>query len=344
MPTNVVVTEPEFERVGTVFSSAPGVRCHVAPSGEAELVEAIARVGARHAIVGPRPYRDALYHALGRAGQSLGRGSVLARFGVGFDGLDLAKATRAGVFCTNTPGVLDQSVAELSMLLVAAAARHLVSLDRSMRRREWAPVGGTELSGKTLAIIGSGRIGAATARIAAHGFGMRVVGCRRSARQLDSAAVANGFDTVTDDFATAVRDADFVCLLIPGIPENAAFINRPRLALLRPHAWLINTARGSVVDEVALYDALAAHEIAGLATDVFAREPYEPVDRARDLRTLDNVILIPHIGSNTADANRRMSERALRNITLFEAGDIAGMDLLNPDVRGGDRPPGHRMS
>ena len=141
MPISVVVTEPEFVRPGTVFSSQSGVVCHVAPSGEAELAAAVSATGSRHVIVGPRPYRDELYTVLGR-------GSVLARFGVGYDGIDLQKATRAGILCTNTPGVLDQSVAELTMLLVAAAARHLVALDRSMRERAWAPVGGVELAGK----------------------------------------------------------------------------------------------------------------------------------------------------------------------------------------------------
>jgi phosphoglycerate dehydrogenase-like enzyme len=323
MPLTVVVTEPEFVRPGTVFTSRTDVECHVAPPDEAGLVAAIEASGARHAIIGPRPYRDRLYAALGP-------GSVLARFGVGYDGVDLARATAGGILCTNTPAVLDQSVAELSMLFVAAAARRIVSLHESMRRGEWAPRGGTELAGRTLAIIGSGRIGAATARIASAGYAMRVVGCRRTAVE---GAPPAGFDRLTTDFGDAVREADFVCLLIPGSPENAGYLNRDRLALIPPHAWLVNTARGAVVDEHALYDALAAGRLAGAALDVFDREPYEPSDRDRDLRTLDNVILVPHIGSNTTAANRRMSERALHNVGLGAAGRTGDMDLLNPGVR-----------
>lgn len=323
MSIAAVVTQPEFIRPGTLFATHPTVVCHVAPPDEAGLAAAIAATGARHAIVGPRPYRDEIYAALGP-------GSVLARFGVGYDGLDLARATAAGILCTNTPGVLDQSVAELSMMFVAAAARHVVSLHRSMTRGEWAPRGGTELAGKTLAIIGSGRIGAATARIAA-GFSMRVVGCRRSAVD-GPPPPGSGFERITTSFPDAVAEADFVCLLIPGSPENRHFLDRERLALLPRRAWLINAARGSVVDERALYEALATGALSGAALDVFEREPYVPVDADHDLRTLENVILVPHIGSNTADANRRMSERALRNVELGALGRVADMDLVNPAV------------
>jgi len=327
MLPDVVVTDLEYARVGTVFSSASQVRCHVVASDEDSLCDEIARLGARHAIVGPRPYRDRLY-------RTLGRGSVLARFGVGYDGIDLAKATQAGILCTNTPGTLDPSVAEITMMFIAAAARHLVFVHTAMRRGSWTPRTGTELAGKTVAIIGSGRIGAATAKIASAGFGMRVIGCRRSTKGREDSEAAGVFHAITADYRTAVERADYVVLLIPGIPENAQFMNRERLWMLPAHAWLINTARGSVVDEVALYDALAEKRIAGLATDVFAREPYEPVDPGRDLRTLENVILAPHVGSNTVEANRRMSERAVRNVELGIAGDYAAMDLLNPQVLG----------
>jgi phosphoglycerate dehydrogenase-like enzyme len=324
MPLNVVVTEPEFVRPGTVFTSRPDLVCHVSTSDEASVVKTIESTGARHAIVGPRPYRDRLYKVLGR-------GSVLARFGVGYDGIDLVQATASGILCTNTPTTLDQSVAELSMMFVAAAARHLVTMHRTMTQGQWAPQGGIELAGKTLAIIGSGRIGAATARIA-KGFSMRVVGCRRSVVDSTPRPADSAFDFLTSDFQRAVGDADFVVLLIPGSSENRHYLNRDRLGMLPGRAWLVNTARGSVVDERALYDALASRQIAGAALDVFEREPYEPVDATHDLRTLDNVILVPHIGSNTNEANRRMSERAVRNVEIGAAGRTEGLDLLNPDV------------
>ena len=253
-------------------------------------------------------YKNALYTALPKGG-------VIARFGVGHDGIDKGLATQNGLLCTNTPEVLDQSVAELTMLLISAAARHILPLAENMKSGEWTPRPGTELRGRTLVVIGSGRIGSALAYIASEGFQMKVIRVGRG-----------------DDFGTSVQDADFVSLHIPATPENRHFIDRHRLAMLPPHAWLINTARGAVVDEAALYDVLVNEGIAGAAIDVFQTEPYEPQDPARDLRTLSNVILTPHIGSYTPQANHRMAERALQNIRLAEAGDYAAMDLLNPEV------------
>jgi phosphoglycerate dehydrogenase-like enzyme len=297
----------------------------MASSSEAELADAIRAAGARHAIVGPVVYRESLYTALPA-------GSVLARYGVGHDGIDKARATAAGLLCTNTPDVLHQSVAELTMLLILAAARHFEPVAGGMRAGSWAPQTGVELHGRTLAIIGCGTIGRATARIARSGFGMRVTGYRRSG---PTSGGDSDFDAITTDFADAVSRADYVSLHIPASPENASFINTARLAQLQRHAWLINTARGAVVDEAALYDVLAGERIGGAALDVYAREPYVPAAPGKDLRTLARVVLLPHVGSNTAEANVRMAERALRNVTLAEAGDFSAMDLLNPEVLAG---------
>jgi phosphoglycerate dehydrogenase-like enzyme len=325
LPT-VVVTEPEFKRAERVFSSAPNMTCVIAPAEEDALARAIRDTGAKHAVVGGRAYVGPLYSAIGR-------GHVIARFGVGHDGIDKRKATEAGVLCTNTPSVLDQSVAELTFLLVAAAARHLTTIAGAMRDGHWAPKEGTELRGKTLTMIGVGRIGRAVARIARRGFEMRVLGFHRPG-SASAASAREDFDVLTDDVRRALGEADFVSLLIPAAPENAHFISRERLAMMPAHAWLINTARGMVVDEIALFDALVEGRIRGAAMDVFDREPYVPADPSRDLRTLPNVILTPHVGSHTPEANGRMAGRALENITLAEAGDFARMDLLNPEVVG----------
>jgi lactate dehydrogenase-like 2-hydroxyacid dehydrogenase len=324
----VVVTEPEFRRAEAVFNSSP-LTCVAAPPLEADVVQAIRATGARHAVLGPFVYKDSLYAALPPGG-------VIARYGVGHDGVDKARATRAGLFCTNTPGVLHQSVAELTLLLSLAGARHFEQLTRSMRAGQWSPRPGVELRGKTLALVGCGTIGRATAQIAKAGFGMRVVGFRRSG---GAPAGDEDFDVITSDFADAVQGADYISLHIPASSANMGFINEERLSLFEKHAWLINTARGAVVDEGALYDALAGESIGGAAIDVYDREPYEPAVAGKDLRTLSNAIVVPHIGSNTAEANIRMAERALRNITLAERGQFAQMDLLNPDVLAG---PGAR--
>jgi phosphoglycerate dehydrogenase-like enzyme len=307
-PILVLVSESEFAKAEETFRSAPGMRCIPAPDAEKGMADAVRMHGARCVVLGPLPYRDGLYAALPRGG-------VIARFGVGHDGIDKAKATRAGLLCANTPGVLHDSVAEFAMLLILAAARHLPAMVGGMAAGVWRPESGTELKGRTLAVIGCGLIGGALVRIAGEGFGMKIAIARRA-----------------DEFPGAVRGADFVSLHIPATPSNARFIDEKRLQMLESRAWLINTSRGAVLDERALYDALAARLIAGAALDVFGREPYVPDDPMRDLRALPNVILTPHAGSSTAEAGRRMAERALANIRAAVAGNFAAMDLLNPDV------------
>jgi phosphoglycerate dehydrogenase-like enzyme len=302
MPPVVVVTEPEYRRSQEVFSAAADLACVSAPPAEDALVEAITTTGARHAIVGSTFYRGPLYAALPR-------GSVLARYGVGHEGIDKVQASQHGLLCTNTPDVLHQSVAELTMLLIGAAARHLLTISSALTAGRWAPMQGVELEGRTLAIIGCGTIGRAIARIASAGYGMRVVGYSRRAPSGVPHPGDGHFEAITGDFAAAVADADFVSLNIPAHPENLRFINRERLALFKLDAWLVNTARGAVVDEAALYDAIAEGRLGGAALDVFDKEPYVPVDEAHDLRTLERVVLVPHVGSNTAQANRRMAER-----------------------------------
>jgi phosphoglycerate dehydrogenase-like enzyme len=323
-PCTVAVTEAEYQRAERTYLSESRVRVVVAPAAEEPLAAAIRASGARHAIVGGKPYVGALYAALPRGG-------VLARFGVGHDGIDKAAATAAGVLCTNTPSVLDQSVAEFTMSLITGAARRVPTMDAAMRAGSWTPLEGIELAGKTLVVVGCGRIGRAVARIAGKGFGMRVVGLARSLAQAAPTGDAD-FVEVTTDLAHAFGMADFVTLHMPSAPENRHYINAKTLALLPSRAWLVNTARGAVLDEIALYDALTSQRLAGAALDVFEREPYEPARADADLRTLPNVVLAPHVGSHTAEANHRMASRALQNVVRGEAKDYRGLDLLNPDV------------
>jgi phosphoglycerate dehydrogenase-like enzyme len=319
----VLVTESEYRKAPAAFLSATGLECLRAPDAEADFAAAIRDARASHVVVGPGTYSGALYDALPVGG-------VIARFGVGHDGIDKARATEAGLLCTNTPGVLNQSVAEHTMLLIAAAARALIPMSTSMTQRAWNPVTGVELQGRTLAIIGCGGIGRGVARIASLGYGMRVIGCSRPG--VPPLTEMEHFRAVLNDFAMAVREADFVSLHLSATRDNRHFINRDRLAQLGERAWLINTARGSIIDERALFEALASRRLAGAALDVFAREPYAPSEGSGDLRSLANVILTPHIGSDTAEANARMAGRALQNIALAGAGAFAQMDLLNPEV------------
>ena len=318
----VLVTRVEYQKAEAVFQAETAVQCEPAPDEESDLAAAVRARRASHVVVGSRPYGGSLYDALPA-------GAVIARFGVGHDGIDKAKATAARLLCTNTPGVLSQSVAEHTMLLVGAAARTLVAMSAAIARHAWDPVVGAELDGKTLAIVGCGAIGRAVARIASAGYGMQVVGCCRP----DSPPPAlPHFNQVTNDVAAAARNADFVSLHMSASRDNVHWLNRERLELFGERTWLINTARGSLVDEAALFAALAQRRLGGAALDVFAREPYVPETPAADLRSLPNVIMTPHVGSNTVEANRRMAQRALHNIALAERAAFDRMDLLNPEV------------
>jgi phosphoglycerate dehydrogenase-like enzyme len=328
-PVTVAVTELEFGKAAEVFrgAAAGGMRCVPVPAAEAALVGAIRAHGARHVIVGVEAYKGPLYAALAPGG-------VIARFGVGHDSVDQAQATARGLYCTNTPGALDDSVAEHTINLLLAAARHTVAVAGALAAGRWQGRVGSELKGKTLAVIGCGPIGCRVAAIASRGLGMRVIGCKRTAEGAERIHQEFGFATVTTDFAAAVREADFVSLHIPSLSETRCYLGAERLALLPPTCWVVNTARGAVVDEEALYEALAAGRLAGAALDVFAREPYEPAAPGKDFRTLANVILTPHVGSSTVEACERMARRALRNLALAGAGRHAEMDLLNRAVLG----------
>lgn len=323
----IAVTELEYRKAKSVFDSAgaKGFHCVSAPASEVELAAFVREHNIAHAIVGVETYTGALYDALAEGG-------VLARFGVGHDTIDKRRATKAGLFCTNTPGALDDSVAEYTLALMLAAARGLPGLVRDTQAGGWEPIVGAELRGKTLAVIGCGPIGCRVAEIAAFGFKMHVIGCEIRTVDAEIMRKQHGFAEIVADFADAVRNADFVSLHIPSSRATEHFINRDRPAQLRANAWLINTARGAIVDEQALYDALTERTLAGAALDVFENEPYRPVDPEKDLRTLPNVIATPHVASSTQEACNRMAEQALANIVLAGNGQHQRMNLLNPEV------------
>ncbi|HMP75739.1 MAG TPA: NAD(P)-dependent oxidoreductase [Kiritimatiellia bacterium] len=332
-PICVLITEPEYRKAASVFNAADAREflCRAAPSAELALADAVRESGALAVVLGTDRYSGPLYEALSPGG-------IIARFGVGFDGIDLAQATARGILCTNTPGVLDLSVAEHTMGLMLAAARHIAQTNHTMRVGLWAPRVGIELSGRRLAIIGCGAIGRRVASIASRGFGMEVIGCDRSVSG-DYPEIDEPFRRRVPTFEQAVDGADFVSLHIPSIPANRHFINAARLNAMKPGAWLINTSRGPIVDEQTLFDLLMDGHLGGAALDVFEHEPYRPVDPDRDLRRLENVILTPHVGSSTAEACRRMAERVLMNIHHATRSQLDQMDLLNPDVASAHPPP-----
>ena len=324
MNVTVGITEVEFNKAKDLFLKEKGLACLPVPEAEAELAAAIISRDIKHVIIGAAKYQDALYG-------SLSEGSVIARFGVGHDGVDKEKASARGILCTNTPGVLDDSVAEYTMLLVLSAARQVMDLAAQCKLRIWRSHVGYEVKNKKLAVIGCGPIGRRVARIASLGFQMEVTGCEISDVDAERMNREFGFTRLTKDFGEAVREADFVSLHIPANPANYHFLNRERLAMLPERAWLINTARGALIHEDALYEALFQDKIAGAALDVFENEPYAPSGQ-HDLRALKNIIMLPHLASSTREACDKVAARCLENIRHAESADFQKMDLLNRDL------------
>lgn len=241
---------------------------------------------------------------------------VVANYAVGFDNIDVDACRRRGVRATNTPGVLTDATADITWALILAAARHVVAGDRMVRTGEWtgwAPLQllGLQLSGATLGIVGAGRIGTAVARRSA-GFDMRVVYSHpRTCEALKEELGATRLPL--DDL---LQTADIVSLHVPMRPENHHLIDARRLALMQPTALLINTARGAVIDEAALVDALRRGRIAGAGLDVYEHEPR----LAPGLADLPNVVILPHLGSATTATRAKMAEMAADNVVAVLQG------------------------
>lgn len=231
---------------------------------------------------------------------------LVANYGVGYDTVDVAACRERGIAVTNTPGVLDAAVADLTLALILACRRHLVASDRFVRegrwRRSWArpELLGHDLAGSTLGLVGMGRIGSQVA-LRAEAFGMRVTFHRRD-------------DGLPLD--ELLRTADVVSLHVPLTPETRGLISKEQLALLGDGATLVNTARGAIVDEEALVGELVSGRIsAGL--DVFADEPLVP-ERLLDL---PNVVLTPHVASATVETRAAMTRVLVDNVLAFVSGE-----------------------
>ncbi len=247
------------------------------------------------------------------------RVKVIGNFGVGFNHIDIEAARKAGITVTNTPDVLTDTTADLAILLMLMATRRAGEGERELRAGRWigwrpTHLLGQDVSGKTLGLVGFGRIAQATARRAHHGFGMRIA--YHSRRRADVGIEGQCGSTYYESLDALVADSDVLSLHCPGGAETHHLINRARLGLMKPTAVLVNTARGPVVDEAALAEALATQQIAAAGLDVYEREPI--VHPA--LLGLENVVLLPHMGSGTLETRTAMGMRVARNIDLFFAG------------------------
>ncbi len=243
---------------------------------------------------------------------------IVANFGAGVNLIDLAAARRHQVVVTNTPDVLTDCTADLTLALILMVARRLGEGERLLRSggwEGWQPTHhlGRRVSGRTLGIVGMGRIGVAVARRARHGFGMAI---RYAGRSPLSAELVAELDAVRLDLDDLFRDADVVSLHCPATPETEGLVDRRRLALMRPDAVLINTARGALVDEVAVAEAIEQGRLGGAGFDVYRNEPVI----APALLGLDRVVLLPHLGSATFETRIAMGMTVAANLEAFFSG------------------------
>lgn len=247
------------------------------------------------------------------------RTRILANYGVGFSHIDTEAARSRDIAVTNTPDVLSECTADIAMTLMLMVARRAGEGERELRGGKWTGwrpthMIGTKVSGATLGIIGFGRIGQAMAQRAHFGFGMKIIVQNRSAVPAEVLARYNAVQVASvEDLLPA---CDFVSLHCPGGAANRHLINSRRLDLMRPGAFLINTARGEVVDEHALAQALWFGTIGGAGLDVFEREPKIPAA----LLDADNLVLLPHLGSATRETREAMGFRVLENLCAFFEG------------------------
>jgi glyoxylate reductase len=304
-----IVPEPALELlrgVGDVWLSP-----HDRPMTPAEMHAAVAGADAVVTLLHDR-VDDAFLDA---AGPGL---RVVANVAVGYDNIDVPACARRGVVATNTPGVLVDATADIAMALILCSTRRLGEAERMLRSGgswSWSMffMLGTGLQGKTLGVVGLGQIGAATAR-RARAFGMRIAYAGR--RRADQALEAE-LDATMLDLDELLATADVVSVHTPLTADTRHLIDARRLALMQPTAHLVNTSRGPVVDEVALAAALREGVIAGAGLDVFEREPaVEPA-----LLELENVTLIPHLGSATIETRTAMAVLAAQNVAAVLAGD-----------------------
>ncbi len=240
---------------------------------------------------------------------------VIANVGVGVNNIDVSAAGAANIVVTNTPDVLTEATADVALMLILASTRRAFAAESRLRNDLWYGFSlveglGTSVQGKVLGIVGMGRIGQATARRAVSGLGMRVIFYNRSP-VTDLPFEAEQIE----ELAELMQRADVVSIHIPG-GNDTAVIDRAHLALMKRTAYLINTARGDCVDQAALVDALVTGRIAGAGLDVFTHEPSVP----EALRNLDNVTLLPHIGSATIEVRTAMGMLAVDNLDAFFQG------------------------
>lgn len=244
------------------------------------------------------------------------RCKILANYGVGINHIDLGAARAAGVMVTNVPGAVTDATADIAMTLLLMSARRAGEGERMVRAGQWPGWNPTQLlathvTGKTVGIIGMGRIGTAVARRCHFGFGMDVIYTARSDK-------SPGFPARRVALDDLLKHADFSIVAVPASPDTRHLIGTEELALMPSSSHLINIARGDIIDEAALIDVLARGQIAGAGLDVYEHEPHVP----EALRALENVVLLPHMGTSTLEVREKMGRVAIENLRLALSGEV----------------------
>lgn len=245
---------------------------------------------------------------------------IIAKHGVGYENIDIVAAQAQGVAVTTTPGANTKSVAELTMALMLAAARRITAMDRSVRQGSWQRLTGYELAGKVLGIIGLGSVGGEVAKRAA-AFDMDII----AYDVLPRSDLTQKYGVIYKSLPEVLTEADFLSLHAPSTPATTGIINKTTLAQMKKSAILINTARGDLIEETDLYDALKSGSLAAAGLDTFAHEP----PAGSRLLTLDNIVFTPHAGATTYEAVRRMGITAAEEVIRV----LSGQQPLHPVKR-----------
>jgi D-3-phosphoglycerate dehydrogenase / 2-oxoglutarate reductase len=283
---------------------------------EADLLEQLPGIPA--ALAGSEPYTRKVFEKSPQL-------KVVARVGVGYDAVDTQAATDHGVVVCTAPGTNQDSVAEHCFMLILALARNLIRQHVPITQGQWARAANLPIRGKTLGLVGLGRIGKSmTTR--AQAFGMRVV----AYDPFPDAVFVERYGVKLHPLDVLLREADYVSLHLPAMAGTHKLINAERLARMKPTAFLINTARGAVVDEPALYEALRDKKIAGAGLDVFEEEPPRPDN---PIVKLDNVVLTAHTAGVDTQSRDDMARKAAECIAAISRGEWPAECVVNPEVK-----------
>jgi len=313
-----VFSRPEYDGIACLQSHGltPQRRQGLGPMDEAGLIAELQ--GCVAVVAGMEPYTERVFAACPDL-------KLIARWGIGYDSIDVAAATRHGVMLINTPGLVTEAVADMTFALMLGVARRVPFGDRSVRAGQWPTIFSGQLFEKTLGVIGLGQIGQAVIR-RARGFSMRIL--------VHDPYCEDGLcETLIVEeppLEQLLAESDFVTLHCTMCPETRHLINRERLRMMKPTAYLINAGRGALVDQAALAEALREGWIAGAGLDVLDPEPPDPND---PLLQLDNVVFMPHVSSFTHDTIAKVNRRVCENVLEGLSGERPRF-IVNPEVLG----------